>query len=118
LNDKLRVLVRLDLDGGHAAVAAQGHITAQSVQALYVVVKRANQFREGLQLTLDVSKAHVEPAALEELRACSKSHHLPAAIDPLQAECRFNIVAPAGSRVKAKAGTNAKAGIRPIRVAA
>jgi hypothetical protein len=95
LNHKLRVLVRLDLDCGQAEVAAQGYVTARSLQALYVVVKRANHLKEGLRLVLDVSHAVVEAAALEQLRACSASHHLPAAIDPLQAECQLSIVAPA-----------------------
>ncbi|BCW72587.1 hypothetical protein NicSoilB8_36310 [Arthrobacter sp. NicSoilB8] len=70
-------------------------MTAQSLQALYVVVKRANHLKEGLRLVLDVSHARVEPAALEQLRECSASHHLPAAIDPQQAECQLSIVAPA-----------------------
>jgi hypothetical protein len=95
LNDKLKVLVRLDLDCGQAEVAAQGHVTARSLQALYVVVKRANHLREGLRLVVDVSHARVEPAAMEQLQACSESRHLPAAIDPMQSECRLSIVAPA-----------------------
>jgi len=96
LNDKLRVLVRLDLDCGQAEVAAQGHVTAKSLQALYVVVKRANHLKEGLRLVVDVSNAWVEPAALEQLQECSASHHLPAAIDPLQSECKISVLAPAG----------------------
>ncbi|MFE4229667.1 hypothetical protein ACFRJ8_17475 [Arthrobacter sp. NPDC056886] len=94
MNHKLRVLVRLDLDCGQAEVAAQGHVTAQSLQALYVVVKRANHLKEGLHLVLDVSHAVVEPAAMEQLRECSASHHLPTAIDPLQSDCQLSIVAP------------------------
>ncbi|CAH0268016.1 hypothetical protein SRABI26_03580 [Arthrobacter sp. Bi26] len=70
-------------------------MTARSLQALYVVVKRANHLREGLHLVVDVSHAVVEPAALEQLRECSASHHLPATIDPLQSECQLSIVAPA-----------------------
>jgi hypothetical protein len=104
LNHKLRVLVRLDLDCGQAEVAAQGHVTAKSLQALYVVVKRANHLKEGLHLVLDVSHARVEPAALEQLRECSATHHLPAAIDPLQSECHLSIVAPAGTMAVAPAG--------------
>jgi hypothetical protein len=94
LNDRLRVLVRLDLDCGQAEVAAQGHVTARSLQALYVVVKRANHLKEGLRLVVDVSHARVEPAAMEQLQACSKSHHLPPSIDPLQSECNLSILAP------------------------
>lgn len=106
LTDKLKVLVRLDLDCGKAEVAAQGHVTAQNLQALYVVVKRANHLREGLVLVIDVSHARVEPSAMEELQACRESHHLPATIDPMQSECRLSIVPP----LEAEAGTRAGAG--------
>ena len=118
LNDKLRVLVRLDLDCGEAEVAAQGHVTAQSLQALYVVVKRANHLREGLRLVVDVSHALVEPAAMEQLQACSESHHLPASIDPMQSECRLSIVAPADADADGGAGTRAVARARALRLAA
>jgi hypothetical protein len=115
LNDKLKVLVRLDLDYGQAEVAAQGHVTARSLQALYVVVKRANHLREGLRLVVDVSHARVEPAAMEQLQACSESRHLPAAIDPMQSECKLSIVAPADAEsadadTRVGAGTPARTG--------
>jgi hypothetical protein len=98
LNDKLRVLVRVDLDCGQAEVAAQGHVTAQSIQALYVVVKRANHLKEGLDVVVDVSHAKVDTAALEQLRECSKTHHLPTSIDPFQSECKLRIVAPTAEK--------------------
>ncbi|MDQ0241866.1 hypothetical protein [Arthrobacter bambusae] len=94
MTDKLNVLVRVDIDCARAKIAAQGRVTTQSIQALYVVVKRANALMEGLALEIDVTRARVEPDALEQLRACSQSHHLPAHIDPYQADCRLSIVAP------------------------
>lgn len=97
MNNKLKVLVRLDLDCGEAEVAAQGHVTAKSLQALYVVVKRANHLKEGLRLVVDVSHANVDAAAMEQLQACSEAHHLPASIDPQQAECNLRILAPVDS---------------------
>lgn len=115
MNDKLRVLVRVDLDCGQAEVAAQGHVTAQSIQALYVVVKRANHLREGLDVVVDVSHAKVDSAALEQLRECSKTHHLPAFIDPFQSECKLRIVAPAVEKpliAAADAGTRTIVGRR------
>lgn len=92
-NGKLSVLVRMDLDCSRARIAALGHVTARSIQALYVVLKRANALMEGLALEIDVTRARVEPAALEQLRACSRSHHLPAQIDPFPADCRLSILA-------------------------
>ncbi|MCA4133100.1 hypothetical protein [Arthrobacter sp. M4] len=94
MNDKLRVLVRLDLDCGEAQVAAHGHVTSRSLQALYVVVKRANHLREGLRLVVDVSHAKVDAAALEQLQECSQTHHLPPSIDPGQSDFELSIVAP------------------------
>ncbi|KIS26214.1 hypothetical protein TV39_16315 [Arthrobacter sp. SPG23] len=111
MNHKLKVLVRLDLDCGEAEVAAQGHVTAKSLQALYVVVKRANHLKEGLHLVVDVSHARVEPAAMEQLQACSESHHLPESIDPLQSECNISVLAPT-DLAPARLGTHAATRIR------
>lgn len=94
MTDKLSVLVRVDLDCAHARIAAKGHVTAQSIHALYVVAKRANTLMKGLELEIDVTRAEIDPDALEQLRACSQSHHLPTQIDPLQADCRLSILAP------------------------
>ena len=41
VNEKLRVLVRVDLDGAKAHVNVQGHVTVQNVHGLYGVVQRA-----------------------------------------------------------------------------
>ena len=104
MNHKLKVLVRVDLDCGEAQVAAQGHVTAQSIQALYVVMKRANHLRQGLQLVVDVSHARVEPSALEQLRKCSETHHLPRSIDPQQSECNVRVLAPSDAGIPTIAG--------------
>lgn len=94
MTDKLSVLVRVDLESAQAQVAARGHVTVNNIQALYVVVKRANSLLDGLVTEVDVSHALVDPVALEQLRASSRSHHLPERIDPFQSECRFSVVAP------------------------
>ena len=94
MNEKLRVLVRVDLDGAKAHVRVQGHVTAQSVHGLYDVVKRASSLASGLALELDVTRAHIDPAAMGELHACAKSHHLPLHVDPLQYDYRISILTP------------------------
>lgn len=94
MNEKLRVLVSVDLDGAKAQVKTQGHVTVQSIQGLYDVMKRADSLVPGLSLELDMSLAEVEPQALEELRGCARSRHLPVQVDPLQRDYRFSIVAP------------------------
>jgi hypothetical protein len=94
VTDKLPVLVRVDLDCAKARVAAQGHVTSKSVRGLYDVMKRANSLTAGMTLELDMTRAWIEPDALEELRTCSRSHHLPAHVDPLQSDYRLSILTP------------------------
>ena len=94
MNSKLHIVVRVDLDHARAKVIAKGHITVHSVNALYVVAKRANSLREGLDLELDISRAFVDEAALEMLRTSSETRHLPTRIDPLQAPCAISVLAP------------------------
>ena len=92
--EKLRVLVRVDLDCAKAQVAGQGPVTPKSVNGLYAVMKRANSLTAGMALELDMTRAQIEPDTLEELRACSKSHHQPARVDPLQSDYMLSILAP------------------------
>ena len=92
--DKLRVLVRVDLDCAKAQVAAQGHVTSKSVRGLYDVMKRAHSLTAGMTLELDMTRALIDPDALEELRTCSRSHHLPSHVDPLQSDYKLSILAP------------------------
>jgi hypothetical protein len=94
VNEKLRVLVRVDLDGAKAHVRVQGHVTAQSVHGLYDVVKRASSLASGLALEFDVTRAQIEPDAMGELHACAKSHHLPVHVDPLQHDYRISLLTP------------------------
>ena len=94
LTDKLNILVRLDLDHAKAQVLAKGHVTVHSIQALYVVVKRANSLKHNLNLELDMRHARVDPEALRQLQDCSETHHLPARIDPQQTPCTLSILPP------------------------
>jgi hypothetical protein len=107
LNSKLNIVVRVDLDHSKAQVIAKGHITIHSVNALYVVAKRANSLKGGLDLELDVSSALVDEEALDMLHAASETRHLPAKIDPDQAPCTISVLAgrrhprPAATRLAA-----------------
>lgn len=102
MNSKLNIVVRVDLDHAKALVIAKGHVTVHSVNALYVVVKRANSLRNGLDLKLDISHARVDPEALEMLHDSSAAHHLPAKIDPEQAPCTISVLAPRADAVAAR----------------
>lgn len=104
LNSKLNILVRVDLDHARAQVVAKGHITVHSVQALYVVAKRANSLKQGLDLELDISHAQVDAEALEQLQDCSRTRHLPAKIDPQQQTCTISLLTPRVTPRAAAAG--------------
>ncbi|WP_285245545.1 hypothetical protein [Pseudarthrobacter sp. fls2-241-R2A-127] len=93
MNSKLSIVVRVDLDHSKAQVIAKGHITIHSVNALYVVAKRANSLKGGLDLELDISSAWVDEEALEMLRSAARARHLPAIIDPEQAPCTISVLA-------------------------
>lgn len=103
MNEKLRVLVSVDLDGAKAQVKTQGHVTIQSIQGLYDVMKRADSLVPGLALELDMTLADVEPQAMEELRGCARTRHLPVQVDPLQRDYRFSILAPKNASPKVAA---------------
>jgi outer membrane protein W len=94
LNSKLNIVVRVDLDRARAQVIAKGHVTVHSVNAIYVVAKRANALKQNLQLELDVSHASVDREALEMLQASSQQHHLPVRVDPQQSDCTISVLAP------------------------
>jgi hypothetical protein len=94
VNEKLRVLVSVDLDGAKAHVRVQGHVTVQSVHGLYDVVKGASSLASGLTLELDVTRAQTDPDAMGALRACATSHRLPVHVDPHQRDYRITILAP------------------------
>ncbi|MBW4094416.1 MAG: hypothetical protein HIU81_02935 [Acidobacteria bacterium] len=99
MNPKLHVVVRLNLDSAgarieSARITVRGHVTAESVEALYVVAKRANCLMTGLSLLLDLAKARVDPEALERLHGCVSSGQLPAHIDTSQVGCRLSVLDP------------------------
>lgn len=97
MNQKLRVLVRLDLDGASAHIEVRGNVTHRSIQALYTVAKRANALLSNMTLVFDLTHAFVEPEALDALRLCSKTRHLPAAVDPDQSDYRLRVIKPAAA---------------------
>lgn len=92
VNEKIRVLVRLDIDCASARIEVGGHVTGRSVQALCAVARRTNSLLPGLALAVDMSAAAVEPEAMALLESCSAAHRLPLHIDPVQNECRLSIL--------------------------
>lgn len=91
MTEKIRLLVKMDIDSAQIRITAQGHLTSRSLHALYVVVRRANALMFGVGLEIDVTGASVDPAAMEALHRCLQSHHLPPLIDPQQSEVNISI---------------------------
>ncbi|WP_255771636.1 hypothetical protein [Pseudarthrobacter sulfonivorans] len=94
MTNKLSILVHVDFDHAKAQVVAKGHVTIHSIQALFVVVKRANALRHNLVLELDMRNARVDPDALRQLLTCSEARFLPVRIDPQQTPCTLSILPP------------------------
>ncbi|HKU30561.1 MAG TPA: hypothetical protein VJQ60_08730 [Arthrobacter sp.] len=95
MTEKIRLLVNMDIDCAQVRITAHGHLTSRSLDALYVVMRRANALMDGLALEVDVTSADVDPAALDALQLCSQSHHLPALIDPQQCEVNVSVLSAA-----------------------
>lgn len=101
MTEKIRLLVKMDIDGAQVRITAHGHLTTRSLHALYVVVRRANALMHGLALEIDVTGANVDPAAMEALRRCSESRRLPALIDPQQSEVNICVYSTADAAMAA-----------------
>ncbi|WP_284982129.1 hypothetical protein [Arthrobacter sp. efr-133-TYG-118] len=91
MTEKIRLLVKMDIDGAQVRISAHGHLTSRSLHALYVVARRANALMHGLALEIDVSGANVDRAAMEALLGCSQSRRLPALIDPQQSDVNISV---------------------------
>lgn len=88
---KLSVLVRIDLDGRHVALAVTGLLTGTNQQALAPLAVRARALFPESDLTVDLHQAQeAEPAAVELLRWSLEDVH------PVTGPVR--ITAPARSR--------------------
>ncbi|MDQ0241432.1 hypothetical protein [Arthrobacter bambusae] len=101
MTEKIRLLVKMDIDGAQVRITAHGHLTSRSLHALYVVVKRANALMHGLALEIDVTGANIDPAAMEALARCSQSRRLPALIDPQQSEVNISLRSSADAAMAA-----------------
>jgi len=75
-SDKLSVVVRVDLDGAQIQIAATGHVTTSSLQALYPIIQRTSSISLGLGVEIDLSQALVEADALKQLQRHATIHEL------------------------------------------
>ena len=75
-SDKLSVVVRVDLDGAQIQIAATGHVTTSTLQALYPIIQRTSSISLGLGVEIDLSQALVEADALKQLQRHATIHEL------------------------------------------
>lgn len=94
MNDKLEVLVRVDLECVSAHIEVIGLVDAKNIQALFILAKRASSIIPGLEVVLDLSGSRVTTEALAQLTLSAASCHIPASIDSMQTDCRLVIVPP------------------------
>lgn len=94
MNDKLKVLVKVDLECASAHIEVMGQVSAGNVQALSNLANRANSIHPGLHVVLDLGRSSVTPEALEQLTLSAASRLVPAPSDLMQADCCMEIVPP------------------------
>jgi hypothetical protein len=94
MNDKLKVLVQVDLKCESARIEVIGLVNAGNVQTLFILAKRASSIIPSLEVVLDLGGSGVTPEALEQLTRGSASCHLPQSAGAKQAGCRLVIVPP------------------------
>ncbi|MFD1213478.1 hypothetical protein ACFQ36_15670 [Arthrobacter sp. GCM10027362] len=106
---KLRVVVRVDLDGASVRIKVLGKVDRHTLIGLYSLIRRTNSLRPNLHLEVDLRDAHAEAAALAELHHSCKSGHLPEQVDPRLARCRLRVLDPASAApaVRSLAGMSA-----------
>lgn len=91
-SDKLSVVVRVDLEGAQIQIAATGHVTTSSLQALYPIIQRTSSLSRGLGVEVDLSQALVEPDALEQLQGYASVHELTVRADAARADRNITVM--------------------------
>jgi hypothetical protein len=92
---KLKVLVRLDVDGARAHIQIRGTITERNLGAVYALVRRAGTITDGLAVVLDLRRAAVAAVPMTNLRSASRTGQLPPATGPASTRCRLEVLEPA-----------------------
>jgi hypothetical protein len=91
---KLKVLVRLDTTMQSARIQVGGTVTIQNLKALYAIARRTNSLVPGMEIVVDLSKAHAGAEALADLHTAVERGCLPEKSDPLHSECRLQVLEP------------------------
>lgn len=91
---KLKVLVRLDVDGATAHIQIRGTVTERNLGAVYALVRRACTITAGLAVVLDLRRAAIGEVPMTNLRSACRTGQLPSATGPASTPCRLEVLTP------------------------
>ena len=91
-NPRLKVSIRIDERLEISRIEVHGVVTAANLRALYVVCRRVTTKLPGHETVLDLARARVSAAAINELRECARLSLLSSGIDASETPCRLRIV--------------------------
>lgn len=92
---KLTVLVGVDVDSGAAHIRIGGNVTHSNLGTVYRVARRANTMTRGAGVVLDLRRASVGVVPLKELHLARRAGELPPAAGSPAVPCRLDILNPA-----------------------
>ena len=92
---RLKVVVRIDADLETARIEVRGVLTGANLRALYVIARRTISLMHDMEIIIDLSRARVTDAALEQLRQCARLSKLASGVDSSEVPCHLSIVDPA-----------------------
>lgn len=93
-NPRLKISIRIDERREIARIEVHGVVTAANIRALYVVCRRVTTKLPGHETVIDLARARVSAAAINELRECARLSLLSSGIDASETPCRLRIVDP------------------------
>ncbi|WP_423184560.1 hypothetical protein [Arthrobacter sp. NyZ413] len=89
---KLHVVVQLEPGKPAACLIVRGHVTEQSLQAIYILARRINVAVPGADISVDLALARTTGDALARLEQVSEAGFLPVTADPSGVPCHLRIL--------------------------
>jgi hypothetical protein len=93
-NPRLKVTVRIDDHLETSRIEVHGVVTAANIRALYVVCRRVATKLPSHEIVIDLARARVSSAAIDELRERARRSVLASGIDASETPCQLRIVDP------------------------
>lgn len=93
-NPRLKITIRIDERLEISRIEVHGVVTAANIRALFVVCRRVTRKLPGYETVIDLARARVSAAAINELRECARLSLLSSGTDAPETPCRLRIVDP------------------------